>query len=190
MTARKNASQGIRLARALLIVFVALFSLIAFREAGNAASLQAPGLVGDVVSATVQSLSSTQEASGNSQSGYSFVVDRLLPRQSGWQQKEAPMMAPVCELPKDISDEVSLPCTVDKCLLDAESKIVGYSCSNAPDDALRELIESMSENGWTSFSMEGLTGTTFLKEDGKLRWGLATATMQGDASFVVLRLAE
>lgn len=91
------------------------------------------------------------------------------------------------DLPEAFSSEVGiLPGAQDVRAYEGGA-IVGYTVSDAADQALARLVSHMEARGWTSVPLGDTCGATFVKQGGSCTWVLATCTQMDKVTSVVER---
>ena len=95
----------------------------------------------------------------------------------------------VAELPASITAEIALPTSIEKCLFDQSTEVIGYFGTLDVDGELAALRSSMEAVGWRAVPLGGVSGISFVKDDGAHRFALSTATQVDGAALVVVRLA-
>lgn len=187
-TVRNAGVQKRRLQRALALMLCCSLALVmpcALAQMTDEVGLKAPYAT---FNAATQAVEAIADPVGAPASAQRFVNGVVAPSPLGGQAPLGREGVSVDELPDDLSEEISLPEKVGDCLVDARSRIIGYRTSEAPDEALANLRESMASAGWRAMAAEGFAGMSLEKGEGALRWAFATAAQDDDGAFVVLRL--
>ncbi len=93
-------------------------------------------------------------------------------------------------LPPGFAEEVGLPVDSFDVRVGAKGAVVGYSVTGEASAALEQLTEHCASCGWSSVPLGGVTGATFVKEEGACRWMLATCSQVQGKTTVVLRMGQ
>lgn len=90
-------------------------------------------------------------------------------------------------LPESFSEELHLLEGADDLRVDPTGMVVGYNVEGSEDEVLERIVSIMGDKGWTSVPLGRVTGSTFVKSEGRYTWALVTCTQVGDCTSVVTR---
>ena len=71
-----------------------------------------------------------------------------------------------------------------------DGQVVGYVVEGAERVVAADVEALLLGKGWAALPLEGVSGATFVKNSGSLRWALATCTQVSSAVSVVTRCLE
>lgn len=91
------------------------------------------------------------------------------------------------ELPEAFADEVGCLPGARDVRVSGEGTVVGYVVDDDARSVCDRLTAQMEAAGWSAVPLAGEVGATYVKEDGRYTWVLATCTQAGEATSVVMR---
>lgn len=71
---------------------------------------------------------------------------------------------------------------------DTSGMVVGCTLDSPEDVSFAAVCDVLAAKGWACVPLQGMSGATFVKRGGGLRWMLVTCTQVGEATSVVYRL--
>lgn len=90
-------------------------------------------------------------------------------------------------LPRYFEEEVGLPEGAREIRVNSDGSIVGYVVQDKAESVHQLVSRHMASFGWSEVELGAAKGSTYLKESGSCRWGMATFTQVGPATSVVFR---
>ena len=91
------------------------------------------------------------------------------------------------QLPEAFASEVGLPDECRQVRVDETGCVIGCAVDAGADEAAELIERQMLEKGWKSIALGAVTGSTYVKEDGRCAWVLATCTEVGNCTQIVYR---
>lgn len=143
-----------------------------------------PGV--EVVSRLVQG-SSQLQAQAAMPGLHSEVLNAAADPFESLDKVEALVEGGAADLPEAFCAEVGFLPNANDVRCHGGGAVVGYSVEGGEDETLEKLVEHMRCRGWTSVPLGEVCGATFLKDEGRYTWVLATCTQVGSATCVVMR---
>ena len=86
--------------------------------------------------------------------------------------------------------EAGFPAGAYEVRANAYGNVVGCVVDADEDTSFDAVCEVLEAKGWRGVSLSGVTGATFVKQSGSLRWMLVTCTQAGEATCIVYRLGQ
>ena len=84
--------------------------------------------------------------------------------------------------------EAGVPSGAYEVRASADGSVVGCVMDADEEASLDAVRKTLSSKSWQGVLLSGVTGATFVKQSGGLRWILVTCTQAGQATCVVYRL--
>jgi len=91
------------------------------------------------------------------------------------------------DVPGAFAREIGFPSGARDLRVSASGEVVGYVVPGNCEDVLAQEVERMGSLGWTSVSLNGVQGSTFVKASGDCRWALVSCVQTGVDTSVVVR---
>ena len=165
--------QTVRLLRASGMVGICAFAFPAVCMAIEQGSPADAGAIGDLPPASIGLDASSIEWGGNPYA----ALDQLEELASTEAQ------------PSDVFvREAGFPSGAREQHADMSGMVVGCTLDSPEDVALAAVCDALATKGWACVPLQGMSGATFVKREGELRWMLITCTQIGEATSVVYRL--
>jgi len=92
--------------------------------------------------------------------------------------------------PDSFADEIGLLATSRDVRVSDDGTVVGYLAKGGETEVMAQVAELFGLSGWQCVPLGAVTGATFVKDGGKLRWALVTCTGVGEWTSVVVRCPE
>lgn len=90
-------------------------------------------------------------------------------------------------VPDAFAQEIGLLSGARDVRVSADGSVVGYMVDDACESVLERLNERMESLGWSSVSLGGASGATYVKASGACTWALVTCLQVEGATSVVAR---
>ena len=84
--------------------------------------------------------------------------------------------------------EAGFPSDVREQHADTSGMVIGCTLDSPEDIAFAAVCDVLAMKGWACVPLQWVSGATFVKREGELRWMLVTCTKIGEATSVVYRL--
>ena len=170
---RNNRVHALRLVCSLAIVGIAAFALpavsSAFEDGTPAAFGEADGLHADALLGGIESLDWNQNPLN--------VLDAL---------EDA---AAASGNPSDeFFDEAGFPTGAYETRANRDGSVASCMLDSDEADAFEAVSSKLEAKGWIPMPLKGISGATFVKQSGCLRWALVTCTQVGTSTCAVYRL--
>ena len=89
--------------------------------------------------------------------------------------------------PEAFSREIGFLRSAKDIRFDESRMVVGYAVEGGAQEVLSDLTAHMESRGWTTVTLGGVDGATFVKPSGAYTWALATCTQIGESTSIVMR---
>lgn len=100
---------------------------------------------------------------------------------------ESKLDAMSASAPEDFREEIGVPPNAHDLRVSGDGSVVGYALDGEASAASQLIESNMKTKGWSMVELGGIEGATYLKETGRFRWALVTATQIGDTTSIVVR---
>ncbi len=176
MSSRTDALQRVRLKQALSFLLCCACAIALPQLLGSTACDGFRTGASSVVSVPAEAMRARADPVHAASSAQEFVASIMRADEFALQLNTSDDLTGAGALPAHVAREAFIPVSAESCLVDETGRIVAYSRPGSPEFVLEELRVGMELAGWRTVPLGGIAGMTFLKEDGELRWALATST--------------